>query len=99
MFVYLLFGIALGIIAESVYINIISPIIQMHIELHKIKVTDTATAYALNTERNTYRFYKEYPEARPEPEFCENTNVMGFSIDSDQEEDDDDDDNYTMGFR
>jgi hypothetical protein len=98
MFTYLLLGIAVGIIAESVYINIISPIIQMHIELHKIKVTDTATAYALNTERNTYRFYKEYPEARPEPEFKENCNAIGFSIDSDDEEDEGQFED-TMGFR
>ncbi len=99
MFVYLLFGIALGIIAESVYVNIISPIIQMHIELHKIKVTDTATVYALNTERNTYRFYKEYPETKPEPEFKENTNLIGFSIDDNQEDDEEEFEEDRMGFR
>jgi hypothetical protein len=69
----------------------------MHIELHKIKVTDTATAYALNTERNTYRFYKEYPEAKPEPEFQENTNLMGFQIQNEDDEEEFEED--TMGFR
>jgi hypothetical protein len=98
MVIYLLLGIAIGIIAESVYINSIMPIIQMHIELHKIKVTDTATAYALNTERYTCEFYREYPEAKPEGDFQENCNAIGFSIDSDDEEDEGQFED-TMGFR
>ncbi len=65
----------------------------------KIKVTDTATVYALNTERNTYRFYKEYPEAKPEPEFKENTNLIGFSIDDNQEDDEEEFEEDRMGFR
>ena len=99
MIVYLLLGIAIGIIAESVYINNIMPIIQLHIELHKIKVTDTATAYALNTERYTCEFYREYPEAKPEPEFKENTNLIGFSIDDNQEDDAEEFEEDRMGFR
>ncbi|MCK9326943.1 MAG: hypothetical protein M0P69_15735 [Bacteroidales bacterium] len=97
MLIYLLLGIAIGIIAESVYINNIMPIIQLHVELHKFKVTDVATAYDMNTKLQVFNFYREYPEAKPEPEFQENTNLMGFQIQNEDDEEEFEEDR--MGFR
>lgn len=98
MITYLLLGIALGIILESFYINVLLPVIQIKLEFHRIKATDLATQYALHTEESTFDFYRKYPEARPEPEFKENTNVMGFQIDSCEDEDDWEDEE-PMGFK
>ena len=97
MFIFLLLGIALGIILESFYINILLPIIQIRIELHKVKQSDVATQYALHTEQCTYEFYKNDPEAKLQPEFTENTNAIGFKIDTNEEDESEEED--SMGFK
>ena len=72
----LLLGFFAGIVFWNSFLTYIDPIIQLKQEVYKYKKTDEATYYNLSSQRQTYDFYKEYPEAKDQPE--ENTNAIGF---------------------
>lgn len=97
MITYLLLGVTAGIILCAIFLIYIDPIIQLALELHNFKVNDTATFFNVNTQKQTFEFYRQYPEAKPEGDFQENINAIGFQIDP--SEDDEDDYEDRMGFK
>lgn len=97
MIIYLLLGIAIGIILESFYINTLMPLIQMRVQLRQYEVTDIATAYDINSKKQVFEFYRKYPEDQEDRPFKEKTNAIGFSVDSGDEDFDELEDK--MGFK
>ena len=89
---YFFLGMPAGIILCAIFLKYIDPIIQLALELHNFKINDTATFFNVNTQKQTFEFYRQYPEAKTEGDFKENCNPIGFSIDSDDCED-------RMGFK
>jgi len=97
MITYLLLGVTAGIILCAIFLKYIDPIIQLALELHNFKVNDTATFFNINTQRQTFEFYRQYPEALKDQEI--NTNAIGFQIDTTPEDDFEDDYEDRMGFK
>jgi hypothetical protein len=81
---YLIVGIAVGIVIGSIFERVFVPMIDINQELYTYKQTDVATGFSLNTQKQKILFCREYPEANEEQEI--QTNAIGFHIPSQEDE-------------
>lgn len=84
-------GILVGIIITVFYDRILSPIIDLKYEHYRYKITTECTEEKLKADQATVEFIRKYPEYNQNQEEEENnSNVIGFDINSIREDYDDD---------
>jgi len=82
-------GILIGIIITIFYDRILQPIIDLKYEHYRYKITTVCTEEKINADKLMAEFIRKYPEYDPNQEVENNSNVIGFHMDSSEEEYDD----------
>jgi hypothetical protein len=103
MWIYLVAGIAIGIIIGATFERFAVGIIGLVQDVFQYKKTDEAVFYDIDSKKQTYDFYREYPEAKGEEEEKSAVDAVGFQFypQSESEFDDEEDkhkNKVQMGF-